>query len=506
MRYTFSLLALILLVRGVRADEPLNTKAVDGFVREAMKSWQVPGAALAIVRDGEVVYLQSYGVRTAGSQDAVTPDTLFAIGSCTKAFTAAAIGVLVDEGKMAWDDPVRKHLPWFRLSDPLADRDVTLRDLLCHRTGLAGHDVLWFGAALGRDEVVRRMAHVPPAHPFRSSFFYNNIMYVAAGQTVGAAVQGSWDDFVEQRLFAPLGMRRATCRAQRALADSDHALPHQSTKDGKVEVLPWHADIDNAGPAGSIHASVRDMAQWVRFQLGDGTFEGKRILAVATLAETHTPQMTVRVEGALKIALPETEQAAYGLGWFIHDHRGRFLISHTGGMNGFRARIVLVPKAKLGLVLLMNSGVGSSYASMHYAVTNQLLDVLLGLPKQDWDRRYTEAYRKQRDDAAAGLAEFERHRQLDTKPSRELAAYTGTYTDTAYGPAMVTLKDGTLFLEWGRSKLRLAHFHYDTFILRPVKAEEHHPLDHEPAGFVLRTDGVVGTLNLFGREFKRSEK
>jgi CubicO group peptidase (beta-lactamase class C family) len=331
-------------------------------------------------------------------------------------------------------------------------------------------------------------------------------MYVAAGQTVGAAVQGTWDDFVEQRLFAPLGMRRATCRAKRALADSDHALPHHRTRDGKAEVLPWHAEIDNAGPAGSIHASVRDMARWVRFQLGDGTFEGKRILAATTLAETHTPQMTVRLEGALKIALPETEQAAHGLGWFIHDHRGQFLISHTGGMNGFRARIVLVPKAKLGLVFLMNSGVGSSYASMHFVVTNNLLDMLLGLPKEDWDQRYTEAYRKQRDDAEAGLAEFERHRQPNTRPSRELAAYTGTYTDAAYGPAMVSLKDGTLFLEWGRSKLRLAHFHYDTFILRPVNAAEHQPLDHEPAVFVLRADGVVDTLNLFGREFKRSEK
>jgi CubicO group peptidase (beta-lactamase class C family) len=506
MRYTLSFLALSLFATGIQAEAPLDTKAVDAIVRDAMKSWQVPGAALAIVRDGQVVHLQAYGVRRAGSQDAVTPDTLFAIGSCTKAFTAAAIGVLVDEGKMTWDDPVRKHLPRFRLADSLADRDVTLRDLLCHRTGLAGHDILWIDASLGRDEVVQRMAHVPLAQPFRSTFHYNNIMYVAAGQAVGAASHGSWDDFVEQRLLAPLGMRRATCREKTAAADSDHALPHRRKKDGTVEVLPWHVEIDNAGPAGSIHASVRAMARWVRFQLGDGTFEGKRVLAAKTLAETHTPQMTVRLEGALKTALPETEQAAHGLGWFVHDHRGQFLISHTGGMNGFRARTVLVPRAKLGLVLLMNSGVGSSYASMHYVVTNNLLDLLLGLPKEDWDRRYTEAYRKQRDDAAAALAEFERLRRPNTKPSRELAAYAGTYTDAAYGPAAVTLKDGTLFLEWGRSKLRLEHFHYNTFIVRPIQAEESHALEHEPALFVLRADGVVGTLQLFGRDFKRAER
>ncbi len=503
MRSTLSLLTLAFLVPAAAAAEPIDAKAVDAVVRDGMKSWQVPGVSLAIVRGDEVVYLKGYGVREAGTEKAVTPDTLFAIASCTKAFTAAAVGVLADEGAMSWDDPVRKHLDWFRLSDPLADRDVTLRDLLCHRTGLARHDLLGFGTDLGRDEIVRRMGQVRPAHPFRSTYEYNNNMYVAAGLAVGAAAKTSWDDFVARRLFAPLGMRGATCRASDAVKSADHALPHRRRKDGAAEVLPWHDHLDNIGPAGSIHAGARDMARWVRFQLGDGTFEGKRVLKSATLAEAHTPQVVVRAEGPVKLAYPDSPQLSYGLGWFIHDYRGHLVYSHTGGLDGFRARVVLLPKEKLGLVLLMNAGVASSYASMHYVVTNNLLDLLLGLEKKDWEKHYADGAKSLRESSEAAARERDRKRHADTKPSRDLAAYCGTYEDEAYGQAKVSLRDGALSLEWGRSKIKLEHFHYDTFVAREGRPEGRDALDGQTAEFVLRPDGEVGRLLLVGREFRR---
>jgi CubicO group peptidase (beta-lactamase class C family) len=506
MRSVYSLLALLLFIPATRAAEAIDAKAVDAIVQDAMTSWQVPGVALAIVRGDDVVYLKGYGVRAVGGREAVTPDTLFAIASCTKAFTATAVGVLVDEGKAAWDDPVRKHLAWFQLSDPLADHDVTLRDLLCHRTGLARHDILWYDTTLGRDDMVRRMAHVRPAHPFRSTFEYNNIMYVAAGQAAGAASGGTWDELVQKRLFAPLGMQGATCSAKRAAENPDHALPHRRKKDGPTEPLPWHDYLDTTGPAGSIHASARDMTKWVRFQLGDGTFEGKRVVSPKTLAETHTPQVAIRLEGPVKTAYPETNQVAYGLGWFVHDHRGHFLYSHTGGLAGFRARVVLVPKEKLGLVLLMNSGAGSSFASMHYVVTNGLLDLLLGLPKTDWNAHYTRAARSMEDEAEAALKSRDSQRRPDTKPAREPAAYAGTYADAAYGQAKVTNTDGMLHLEWGRSKVRLEHFHHDAFVARQDKADGDDPLDKQTVTFILRPDGAVGTLGLLGREFRRAEK
>ncbi len=506
MRFLLPLLALALPVPAALAADPIKADAVDAIVQAGLKSWQVPGAALAIIRGDEVVYLKGYGVREVGSDRQVTPDTLFAIASCTKAFTAAAVGLLADQGKLAWDDPVRKHLEWFHLADPLADRDVTLRDLLCHRTGLARNDILSFGTDWSRQEIVRRMGFVRPVHSFRSTFEYNNNMYTAAGLAVGAASKSTWDEFVTANLFEPLGMKGATCSVRAAGENPNHALPHRRKKDGTVAVLPWHAGLDNAGPAGSIHASARDMARWVRFQLGDGTFEGRRILKTATLTEMHTPQIVGRLEGPLKMAYPDTMQLAYGLGWFVHDHRGRLMYSHTGGLEGFRARVVLLPKEHLGLVLLMNSGVGSSYASMHYVVTNSLLDLLLGLETKDWNAIYTAGAKKLADQEEAQLAKRDRTRHRDTKPSRELAAYAGSYQDPAYGTAQVSLRDGDLILAWGKSKIRLEHFHYDTFVTRQATPEGQDTLDNQLATFVLRADGEVGTLRLLGREFTRAGK
>jgi CubicO group peptidase (beta-lactamase class C family) len=504
---TFCLfLSLLLVTPAARAAEPIDAGAVDAVVRAGLESWKVPGAALAIVSGDEVVYLKGYGVCRVGGDKTVSPDTLFAAASCTKAFTAAAAGVLADEGRMAWDDPVRKHLDWFSLSDPLADRDVTIRDLLCHRTGLSRHDLLSFGTNLSREDIVRRMALVRPVHPFRSMFEYNNNMYTAAGLAVGAASKSTWDDFVTKRLFEPLGMKEATCSVRVAVQSPDHAEPHRRKKDGTVEALPWHDGLDNAGPAGSIHASARDMARWVRFQLGDGTFEGRRILKTETLNETHTPQTVIRLQGVIKTAYPNTTQIAYGLGWFIHDHRGRLMYSHTGGLEGFRARVVLVPKDKVGLVFLMNSGVGSSYASAHYVITNGLLDLLLGLEKKDWNAHYQAGAKKLEDEGEAATRERDRKRHADTKPSRDLAAYAGTYTDPAYGKATVTLRDGTLFLEWGKSKIKLEHFHYDTFVAREGVPEGRDALDNQTAAFTLRPDGEVGTLRLLGQDFKRAGK
>jgi CubicO group peptidase (beta-lactamase class C family) len=494
-----------LFVRGATAAPAVDEKAIDAIVEQALKAWQVPGAALGIVRGDQVVTLRCFGVREVGKTDAVTPDTLFAIASCTKAFTATAVALLVDEGKMAWDDPVRKHVEFFRLADPLADREVTLRDLLCHRTGLAGgtSTLLVFNATGGRGDLVRRLGVLQPAHSFRAAFEYNNAMYVAAGYAAGVRAQSTWEDLVEQRIFKPLGMIGATSRTAVAQQNENRAGPHRRSEAGEAEPLPWDL-LTTGAPTGSIHASVRDMITWLRFQLGDGTFQGNRLLSQASLAEMQRPQMVVRKEGIIRTAYPDSDQVSYGLGWFVHDYRGHALLSHTGGLRGFRARIVLVPAAKLGIVFLMNSGVGSSYASAHYVVTNNLLDVLLGLPKKDWNQYYSEQFKKMDATEKASLARRSRQRQLGTKPSHPLGAYTGTYANPAFGQATVSLQNGVLSLSWGPWKISLGHYHYDTFVDRETKeSREMNGLNRELALFTLEADGTVGTLRLFGQEFKR---
>ena len=268
------LLGFVLLsaTTAVRAQDSAGWSSLDQYINSSMKDWKVPGASVAIVRDGSVVYMKGFGVRDIHTKQPVTPDTLFDIGSCTKAFTSAAIAMLVDEGKMQWDGKVDAYIPFFHLRDPLADENVTIRDLLTHRTGVPGTDLLWYVYPQAtREELIRRLAYVEPNAGFRAKFQYQNLMYVAAGYAVGQVTHSTWDDFVQSRIFEPLGMTESDTSSATAQKSPDYATPHEQNSDGSVKTIPWH-NIDNAGPAGSINSSARDMAKWIVFQLGDGTF------------------------------------------------------------------------------------------------------------------------------------------------------------------------------------------------------------------------------------------
>ncbi|HJQ68101.1 MAG TPA: serine hydrolase [Blastocatellia bacterium] len=494
MSRVFVTLAAVVLFAASAPAQTIDSAGVDRIMEEALKAWQVPGASLAIVQNDKVVHLKGYGVKEKGSNAPVTPDTLFAIGSTSKAFTTTAMAMLVDEGKINWDDPVRKHIEFFRLSDPLASDQVTLRDIITHRTGLSRHDLLWYRSPWSREETIRRIGYVKLTRPFRSVWQYQNIMYTTAGYVVGVASKSSWEEFVKKRIFDPLGMTGANFSATVAEKAADRASPHVKERDGSVKAIPWF-NLDNAGPAGSINAGARDMSRWVRFQLGNGTFEGKRLVSAANLAEMHTPQMVLAVDPA---AYPHTNMMSYGMAWFIHDYHGQHMIAHTGGIDGFRARIVLLPKQNLGIVILTNSSVGTSSASMHVAATNSIVDLLLGLPKTDWNARYGEQVKNIEAQAAQFEQRREARRQKDTRPSRELASYAGTYEDAAYGKVEVSVEGGALVVEWSRFKAKLDHYHYDTFL-----AKDESPLDGDMVVFHLGAGGEVEEVSMLGTEFKR---
>jgi CubicO group peptidase (beta-lactamase class C family) len=463
--------------------QAVDTKAIDAIVREGLKAWQVPGAALAIVKDNEVVYLKGYGVKDLQSKEPVTPDTLFAIASCTKAFTTTAMAMLVDEGKMDWDDPVRKHVDYFHLSDPLADANVTLRDLVTHRTGVSGHDLLWYRAPWSREEIIRRIGHVKLKHSFRSTFQYQSIMFMTAGAAVESASKMKWEDFVQKRIFDPLGMTAATFTSTAALKAPDHASPHRRNRLGEPAVIPWYP-LTAPDPAGSICVNARDLARWVQFQLGDGTFKGKRLVSAKNLAETHSPQMVVRLEGPARDLNPDTNQLNYGMAWVLQDYRGHFLVSHAGAIDGFRTHITLVPNQKLGLVLLNNL----HNSQMNLAVSNQLVDLLLGLSERNGNDFILRQVKKAEEAAAAKLRERDAKRRLDSKPSRRLVDYTGTYEDPAYGTATVTLQNGTLVWRWSTFKAELDHFQNDTFtVFNDV-------IGYPQLEFTLTKEGEVATM------------
>ena len=502
IRYFLFTLFLLLCFPLAGGAQQTDSAAIDRIVKEALRFWQVPGLAVAIIRDDEVVYLKGFGVKEIGKDSPVTPDTLFPLASCTKAFTTTAMAMLVDEGKMSWDDPVRQHVEFFHLSDPSADALVTLRDLISHRTGVGSHELLWYRSPWSQEEIIRRIGKVKLDYPFRTTFHYQTTMFTTAGWAVSKAGKIPWADFVRQRILDPLDMKSTNFTTTAALKSSDHASPHRLVAGvsdpghrAKIEVIPWY-QIDKPEPAGSINSCARDLAQWVRFQLSDGSLKGKRLVSAKNLNETHTSQTIIRLEGDVRGMNPDTFQISYGMGWVIQDHRGQLLVSHAGAIDGFRAHITLLPKAKLGIVLLNNL----HQTQMNLALSNNLVDLLLGLPKKDWNAYIGEQVRKQEAAALTRYQEREASRKLGTKPSRDLVAYAGAYEDRAYGTATVSLENGSLVWKWSTFVSRLEHFQDDTFTIQ-------NPLLGNPrVAFILEADGEVTAMkvmDVMNVEFKR---
>jgi CubicO group peptidase (beta-lactamase class C family) len=462
MRHFARPLAIFLAAAWVVAAPLLRAEstdtAIDAAVKRAMDSWHVPGVAVAIVRDGDVIYLKGHGVRSVDADGPVTPDTLFPIGSCTKQFTTTVMATVVDDGKMDWDDPVRKHLAYFHLGDPLADKDVRLRDLVCHRTGLAPHDLLWYRAPWPPEEVVRRAGLLPLDKPFRTAFQYQSTMFTAAGLAAAATADQPWQDLVQKRLFDPLGMTASCFTTTAAAKAADRAAGHRLNRLGKPEVVDFYPQ-EVPDPAGSIQSTASDLGRWARFQLGDGRWDGKRIVSAANLVETHKPQMVVPLEGLERDLHPDATLMSYGMAWVLEDYRGVGLCSHAGAIDGFRVHITLVPEKQIGIVILCNL----QRTRMNLALSDTLVDLLLGLPRKDWNALLGEAMRKAEAAEADKVRERESHRVRDTKPTRELAAYAGEYEHPAYGTVRVTLEKGALVWTWNRWSTPLEHNQDDTF-------------------------------------------
>jgi len=475
--------------------QKIDPAALDALIESTRTSFSAPGVAVAIVKGDDVVYIKGFGLRRIGAAERVTPETRMAIGSTTKAFTTAAMAILVDEKKMDWDDPVRKHLPWFRLSDPLASENVTMRDIVCHRTGLSRHDLFWYGTSWSRDEIIRRIGLVPLTQPFRSTYQYQNIMFLTAGEIVGKLSGGTWEDFVSKRIFEPLGMRNSDFSTRDVVKASDFATPHVRETSGEVKPIAWK-NIDNIGPAGSINSSVRDMANWVRLHLAAGTFQGKRVISEKNLQEMHSPQMVIKEDGPSRELNPETAMSVYGLGWRLQDYRGRHMVSHGGAIDGFRAQVALLPREKIGMVILTNLGQNNMPEALRFGI----LDEILELPKRDWNKLYKDTANKQTEEARKRREEALAKRHKGTKPSRELDAYAGNYEHPAYGTVQVSKEGETLAFAWGIGKAKLAHAQFDTF----ESPQGTGVLDGNTLQFQLNPAGDVSVLEWQGMRFRKA--
>jgi len=500
-------LSLIILCGAAGAEPPADLDARVQRAMQAHATYRPPGLALAIVEDGKVTVAKGYGLKTTGQKAAIDEHTLFPMGSCGKAFTALTLALLVDEGKLAWEDKVVDKLPGFRLYDPYATAELTVRDLLVHRSGLGtgAGDLLVIGdSTISRRELVHQLRYIKPAYGFRERFAYDNVLYAVAGQLVEQVSGMSWEAFVEKRIFAPLGMKDSAVNSGVAVKRRNHASLH-ARLDGPLRGLGTLTTIDAKGedsiaigPAGSIWSSAADIAKWLQVQLGRGKIAGgKPLFTERQSTEMWTP---VVIDDDAYAAFPMLDPrkpvlSGYALGWTVEDYRGHKVIQHAGFVFGGKAVVVLVPEKNLGLALMVNSEDGAPRWSLVY----QLLDHYLGLPPIDWDERYRDAV-----DMIANRG-LEALKSLPAAPapgagggagpSLPLARYAGVYRDPWYGTVTITEAKGGLRVQFQRQpsmRGALEHVQHDTFRTR----FENRNVEDAYVTFALEPDGSIREARL----------
>ncbi len=493
-----ALLCVAPLVRMAAQDPPADdlVLGLDGYLRQAMADWEVPGLAVAVVKDDSVVFVGSYGVRKLGLSDPITPNTLFANASTTKAFTSMAIAMLVDEGKLGWDDRVASYLPTFVLRDPYASRELTLRDLLTHRVGFGDPGFLWYGVDIEYPTMVRRLRHVEPTSSFRSRFAYNNVSYATAGVIAGRVAGTGWDSLVAQRILQPLGMHRTVTQAHQLPEHADLALPHDRIAD-TIKTIDAIGLVDRIASAGAMYSSVMDMTQWIRFLLNEGVDDGQRLVSDTAFAEIFKPQIVVPADEFYPTAkLTHPHFTAYSLGWFLQDYRDEFLAFHTGSIDGTVALVGLMPDRELGLVVFANR----DHAELRHAIMFRVLDVYLGGALRDWSTELRALYDSLAQEARDREMQAREQRRAGTQPTLPLTEYIGVYTDSLFGSLQIWLEGSSLVLE--RSPFLtadLSHWHYDVF----NALWQHRWLGDDLVTFRLGPNGKVAALEMQGRLLRR---
>lgn len=473
------------------------------FVRASMERWNVPGVAMAIVVDGEVVLAEGYGLRDVGGGLPVTAETAFPIGSASKAFTGLLVSLLVEEGKLSWDEPVKTWLPDFELQDPFASDHMNPEDLLTHRSGLPRHDLLWYGSPFDRESLVQRVRYLEPSAPFRTDFQYQNLMYVTAGYLAGRVTGSTWEEQIRDRIFEPLGMAASSLRIDDMLATNEnHALGYRDVDQDEGEAtgiamaggrsssaVPRASSlgprtssrarepgsearraaadsvtrmefrrIDAVGPAGSINSTILDMARWVEAQLGTGTVDGEEVFPPAAVRKTHAPEVVVDESiFSTLFAQPELPHLMYGLGWFLQPYRGHRMLHHGGNIDGFSSLVSFLPDDATGLVVLTN--MNGTFLPTVLALS--LYDRLLGLEPLDWNERYEgirdrlESAQEQQGAGSEPVA--------GTSPSHPLEDYVAAYSHPGYGRLDVTGGTEGLVVRYHVLAMPLEHVHYDVF-------------------------------------------
>lgn len=454
----------------------ISVENIRNHITEELANWDQPSIAVGIVKDGEVLMNEVIGSANRETGLHGDADTLYQIGSCSKAFTAAAAAVLVDQGKLEWDKPVHDYLPWIKFQDDYTTMHATTRDLLCHRTGLPRHDAYWIDGPCTRRDMVENLRNMQPCWPFRTTWCYQNTCFVAVGMLIEELSGMTWEQFVQKEILDPLGMTRTTFYVDAIANDPNHAQPYSRpvpTDTTGIAVYDFlksdREDMSKGigapyGPAGSIMSTVGDMLKWVQFNLDAGKVGDKQIISEANMKELHKANMLM--DQPLIMPCKEIDFPSYGMGWFVETYRGHVMVEHGGNINGFTALVTMIPDQKLGIVNLVNFD--SSFAT--YATTYGIIDAVLGVEGGDWDNRFRGFVDQILKAQPAGIAQLNGEKIEGTQPSRALADFAGTYRNACYGDIRITVENDTLYFDYNKKKSPCTHFHYDTFQISDVHA------------------------------------
>jgi CubicO group peptidase (beta-lactamase class C family) len=436
-------------------------KGFDAYMAKVLKDWNAPGIGVGIVAGDKLVFVKGYGYRDYGKKLPFTDTTLFQIASNTKLFTAVAAGMLVDEGKLTWDKPVRESVPAIRFYDDQLNNTVTLRDMLAHRTGITRHDTIWYKSDFTRKELFDRVKYLEPSAPLRQTFLYNNLMYAATGYIIELQSGKIWENFVRERIFTPLGMTSTVFSVADMLKQPDRGVPYTEKRDSfELYEIPYYEDMAGVAPCGAIISNIRDISRWLTALMNEGTYEGKQVLPADVLKATLEPAI------ALPNTMPETRgfweilNAVYGMGRETIVYRGRLLTFHGGDLPGFHSQISFMPKEKLGVMVFV---IGDHCSQLYNLISYNVYERLLGLDETPWSTRMLDLRLKGKKAGTEARAKAGADRVPNTMPSHKLSDYAAEYEHPAYGVMNVKLEGGALQVDFHKIKKPLSQFHYDRF-------------------------------------------
>jgi CubicO group peptidase (beta-lactamase class C family) len=444
-----------------QATVEARLKGFDAYMAQVMKDWDAPGIGVGVVVKDKLVFAKGYGYRDYGQKLPYTTSTTQPIASNTKLFTAVAVGMLEEEGKLRWDEPVKRFVPTIRFYNDELDRSVTIRDMLSHRTGVTRHDFIWYKSTFTRKELWDRLRYLEPAAPIRTQFLYNNLMFTAAGQVIEELSGQTWEQFVQHRIFDPLGLTRSTLTIEDNLKGPEPAVPYSERRDSAVLYRqPYYTAEVAIAPAGAINSNVQDLSRWVIALLNGGRVDGKQVIPEAVLRETMAPALAMPNSALEARGWGENLNQYYGMGRWVSSYRGHLLALHGGDLPGFHSQISIMPNDSIGVIVLV---IGDHVAPFYNGLTYHIYERLLGLSLTPWSERLNQIRLKNKAAGTQARAAADVGRVSNTQPSHPLDAYVGEFAHPAYGVVVVARGDSGLAFEFHGIKMPLRHFHYDRF-------------------------------------------